>query len=272
MSGSARPVAVSSATRLSTTPDGRVARLASAAAAPTASAAGRARAAHLRTAATPTPPSPGAPSGSALVGYAQVDRRAGPSVELVVAPRPPPAAASAAPLAGALLEARRTVGCACGRTASSPARRRSPRRWASTASRELCADAPRARPARCRTPSLPRRVSGCDVPARARRRGVAALNARGLRRPPRAGRLDRRTTSRPGWPSRGSTRRASSSPGGRRDRDGGLPLDEGARARTPAHEHVGEVYVVGVDPAAAGPRPRTRHSPSRGCTTSQQRA
>ena len=77
-----------------------------------------------------------------------------------------------------------------------------------------------------------------------------ALNARGLRPPPRAGRVD---AGRPQAPRAGAVVR----PGGllpRRPRRPArrLPLDQGPRRRRARHEPIGEVYVVGVDPAEQG--------------------
>ena len=77
-----------------------------------------------------------------------------------------------------------------------------------------------------------------------------------LRRPPGAGPVDPATTCACGWPSRGSTRRASCWPSG--TAAGRVPLDQDARRAAPrpedAHHHdpIGEVYVLGVDPHAHG--------------------
>ena len=154
----------------------------------------------------------------------------------------------------------RTAGCACGRTAAGAgARRLAHGRWGSPAPRAV-ADAPLAATPRCPSRSCPRASRyGRSAPGARRRR-----LARPQRRAPSPTTPSRAagpsTTSTSARPSRGSTRPASSSP--RRPTPaparGRLPLDEGARRRA-AREHaatatrpIGEVYVVGVDPAEQG--------------------
>ena len=91
------------------------------------------------------------------------------------------------------------------------------------------------------------------------------LNAHRLPRPPGAGLLDAWTTCTAGWASRGSTRPASSWPSAATRLVGfhwtKVHGGEGDHHRHPdgphaheghGHDPIGEVYVVGVDPAEQG--------------------
>ena len=114
------------------------------------------------------------------------------------------------------------------------------------------------------------RPAGRDHAARGRgdprlpppRRGGPAARQRGVvRLPPRAGRDVGRATWPSGWASPGSTRPACSSPYAVADLLGFHWTKQHSRA-------LGEVYVVGVDPDAAGTRASARPSPAPGCATS----
>ena len=94
---------------------------------------------------------------------------------------------------------------------------------------------------------------------------VAQPERPGLRQAPRTGRAGPGTTWNCASGSRGSTRRAFSSPTDD-GRHGRFPLDQGQRTRGRIAD-IGEVYVVGVDPGRAGQRPRPGAHPGRACVT-----
>ena len=121
---------------------------------------------------------------------------------------------------------------------------------------------PRLRPARVllqlrRSLSAPLPEAGCPtayaarVPARRGRRAWLAVNARGLRRAPRAGQVDRR---RPAGPAARAVVRPGRLPARGQERTGGCSASTGPRCTatgiTP--RPIGEVYVLGRRPGRAG--------------------
>ena len=132
------------------------------------------------------------------------------------APRAPPGGPGHAHRAGAARPRRRRPvaagGCGCGRTASTPARSRSPRAPGLHRRPGCCGRCAAACSPRCAEPHLPDGVRLRPFVVGRRRGRVPARQQRRLRLAPRAGRLDARRGASSARPSRGSTRRASCSP------------------------------------------------------------
>ena len=159
------------------------------------------------------------------------------------------------------------------------ARRRSParRRWRVVARlpaplAHAVADAPLPLRRRCRTPVVARRA--CRLRRSCPGSTTRTLGRRSTPRPSPitpTGRAGRCTTCTCGWPSRGSTRRASSSPSAADGDRWSGSTGRRSMAPTPTPGTVdGEVYVVGVDTRARGGHghgPRPLLTPGSGSTS-----
>ena len=232
---------------------------------------------------------PGAPG---LLGYAHLDvsdAAEGPAAELAVSP-----AARRRGAGRPLLDELRPAGrsripgdCACGPTAPTPPRTSWPPRTASTGCAGSGSCAARCSPRWTRSSSPPGSRCAPSTPTRDIPDWLA-LNAAAFTDLPDQGGWTRedleqrmaeplvRSRRLPAWPRHADGRlvgfhwtKVHSHGHGHHHLDEATHrhADDGTPATGHAHEPIGEVYVVGVDPAMRGPGPGPRPDARRACTT-----